>query len=211
MSFVVQTVLLALIAGPAIILHEVSHGYVALLLGDTTARDSGRLTLNPLKHIDPFGTLLLPLLLAASTRGAVVFGYAKPVPFNPWNFRGDRRLGMLLTGGAGPATNILLGAASALVLRVLPSQGPAALVTVFFLYFALVNLTLAFFNLIPVPPLDGSRVLQYFLPDRAVRGYMQLERYGILILLGVLWLLPGVLGAYFDATARALFRLLAGA
>lgn len=199
---------------PAIVFHEVAHGYAALALGDTTAKDAGRLTLNPLKHIDPFGTILLPLLLTAMFGAG--FGYAKPVPVNPWRFR-DRRKGMFLTGIAGPAANFAMAALAAVVVRVsllVPGQVAGWIATGAYL-FALVNLVLLFFNLIPLPPLDGSRVLPLFLSDKAMVAYHKWERYGFLILFAVLWFVPDFfhvdpVGAYFDVTVYPILALLTG-
>lgn len=203
---------------PAIILHEVSHGYVAYLLGDTTAKDRGRLSLNPVKHVDPWGTLAMPALLLLMTRGQAAFGYAKPVPINPNRFR-DYRVGMFLTGIAGPCTNLALAIVSGLLVRFLnPLSGGIALdytVTGLF-YFCLINLSLMMFNLIPIPPLDGSRVLPLFLSNQALRTYHQIERYGFAILLAVLWFVPQIfhvdpIGAYLSFTVEPLLRLLVGA
>lgn len=193
---------------PAIIIHEVSHGWVAYLLGDTTAKDRGRLSLNPVRHIDPWGTILLPLLMVAVL--GFGFGYAKPVPINPYRFK-DYRQGMFLTGIAGPASNLVLAAASGLVFRLLPMGLAAELLYVF----ALMNLALMFFNLIPIPPLDGSRVLPLFLSDQALETYHAVERYGFVILVAVLWLLPSYLnvdplGWYFGVTVRPLLGLFTG-
>lgn len=210
---------------PAIVLHEVAHGYVSYRLGDPTAKARGRLSLNPVKHIDPFGTVLLPLLLWAG--GLPVFGYAKPVPINPHYYR-DYRRGMFLSGLAGPATNLTLAGLAGLAVRAIVAGGNVvassasdgaltALSWVFyaFYFFAQVNLVLMFFNLIPIPPLDGSRVLPLFLSDRALRSYHDFERYGVLVFFAVLMVLPrvlgfSVLGAYFDVTVAPLLRLLTG-
>ncbi len=199
---------------PAIILHEVAHGYVAYLLGDPTAKMRGRLTLNPISHIDPFGTLLLPVLLLVVSGGRAAFGYAKPVPINPNLFRGDKRWGMLLTGAAGPATNLALAVFVGLILRFtassIPTSGPGSIALDVLVTFTLINLVLMFFNLIPLPPLDGSRVVQYFLPQRALRIYDQMERYGFIVLFGVLYFLPGVLSGYLNVTAYPLFSVITG-
>lgn len=202
---------------PAIVLHEVSHGYVAYLLGDTTAKDRGRLSLNPLKHIDPWGTILLPLLMVAMF--GVGFGYAKPVPINPHRFK-NYRVGMFLTGIAGPATNLVLAIVAGVLSRIVYALGDSggdvlAWAWVLLYYFCLMNLSLMFFNLIPLPPLDGSRVLPLFLSDRAMRTYAQVEQYGFIILFALLWLAPRFLGfdpisAYFGATVEPLLRLLTG-
>lgn len=199
---------------PCIVLHEVSHGYVAYRLGDPTAKMRGRLSLNPLKHIDPFGTVLLPLLLSLS--GLPAFGYAKPVPINPHYFR-DYRKGMLLTGLAGPTTNLSLAIIASLILRLLLALGvdSRSMGADLVLLFAYLNLVLMFFNLIPVPPLDGSRVLPVFLSDSALMKYHQFERYGVLIVFAALLILPRVLGvdilgAYLNVTALPVLRLLTG-
>lgn len=202
---------------PAIVIHEVSHGYVAYLLGDTTAKDRGRLTLNPLKHIDPWGTILLPLLMVAAF--GFGFGYAKPVPVNPYRFK-DFRKGMFLTGIAGPASNLALAVVSGVIIRVMAFVGAPAipyveLVMIAIYFFCLMNLSLMFFNLIPLPPLDGSRVLPLFLSDRAMVTYAKFEQYGFVILFGLLWLAPRFLGfdpisVYFKYTVEPLMRLFIG-
>ncbi len=193
---------------PAIVIHEVAHGWAAFALGDTTAKDRGRLSLNPIRHIDLWGTILLPLLLVAIM--GFGFGYAKPVPINPSRFK-DYRQGMFLTGIAGPASNLGLAAVSGIVFRVLGEGVLAEIV----LLFGLLNLVLMFFNLIPLPPLDGSRVLPLFLSDRGMAIYDQIERYGFVIILAAVWLLPSLLGFnpltwYISRTAIPLMSLLAG-
>jgi len=217
MSDFVQGVITFAVFIPCIVLHEVSHGYVAYLLGDPTAKSRGRLSLNPLKHVDPFGTVLLPLLLTAT--GMPAFGYAKPVPINPHYFR-DYRKGMLLTGLAGPATNLSLAILSGVVVRVMFATGLESTlagywVTTVFYLFAYINLVLMFFNLIPIPPLDGSRVLPVFLSDNALRKYHEFERYGVMIVFGALIILPRVfnidiLGGYLGVTVIPILRFLTG-
>ncbi len=193
---------------PAIVIHEVAHGWAALALGDTTARDKGRLSLNPVQHIDPWGTILLPLLLVAIL--GFGFGYAKPVPINPYRFKNYRQ-GMFLTGIAGPASNLVLAVICGLAFRMM-AQG---IIRDVLLLFGLLNLVLMFFNLIPLPPLDGSRVLPLFLSDRGMAIYDQIERYGFVIILAVVWLVPSFLGFnplswYISRTAFPLMFLLAG-
>ncbi|MBD3426122.1 MAG: site-2 protease family protein [Candidatus Omnitrophica bacterium] len=168
-----------------IVIHELAHGYVAYRLGDTTARDAGRLTLNPLAHADPIGTVLLPALLIIS-RAPVVFGWAKPVPVNPNNFN-DPRKGMLLTSCAGPASNLILAVFFAVIFRagIFP---PGSLPGLFLLYGVLISLVLGIFNLIPIPPLDGGGIVAAILPREAARKYEKLDRYGFIILIGLLYL-----------------------
>lgn len=196
---------------PAIVLHEVAHGYVANLLGDPTAKVRGRLTLNPIAHIDPWGTLLMPAILLVISGGAFSFGYAKPVPVNPYLMRRtDPRTGMLITGLAGPLTNVALAIVTAVLYRVLTATAAPAIVADLLYAFAYLNLMLAFFNLIPIPPMDGSRVVQRFLTGRALETYESLEQYGFMIIIGLTWVIPGFLSGYFGATVVPLMRILTG-
>jgi Zn-dependent protease len=174
----------------AITLHEAAHGYVARHFGDNTAADLGRVTLNPLKHIDLFGTILLPAVLLLSHVG-FVFGYAKPVPVKFGNLRDPKR-DMIWVAAAGPAMNVLLalisafGVFEAILLGVAPDSWiMQGLVTSIRL-----NLVLAILNLMPLPPLDGGRVVTGLLPEPLARPYAQLERFGMLILIGLLVVLP---------------------
>lgn len=167
----------------SIILHEVAHGYVAYRLGDPTAKRARRLTLNPLPHIDLFGSIILPFFLVIS-QSPVLLGWAKPVPFNPVYFKEPKK-GIMLVGAAGPATNFAL----ALICfglfhfaRILPR-----LVTGFLYDMCLVNVLLGVFNLIPIPPLDGSRVVLGLLPDELAAPYLRLERFGIIIIFALLY------------------------
>jgi Zn-dependent protease len=187
----------------AIILHELAHGLAARALGDSTAQRAGRLTLNPIAHVDPYGTLALPLFLAlgqyaALGRIAFMFGWAKPVPIDPaaLNINGvhhPRRL-MVIVAAAGPAMNFLLAYLAALALY-------AGVLTDFLDYFILINLVLGLFNLIPLPPMDGGRIAVGLLPLPAARVLAGAERYGILFVLLVLFILPTGLaqfGIHFD-------------
>lgn len=160
------------------IIHEYSHGWVADKLGDPTARYAGRLTLNPLAHIDPVGSILLPLLLWIATSGSFLFSYAKPVPFNPYNLR-DQRKGPAYIALAGPLSNLLL----ALVFGLFIQFMPITTMTPFFGIIVYTNVLLAIFNLVPIPPLDGSKLLFAALPPTMERFKMTLERMGPLFLL----------------------------
>ena len=153
---------------PSIVLHEVSHGYVAYLFGDSTAKESGRLTLNPLKHIDPFGTILLPALLLIA--GLPAFGYAKPVPVNVSRLRDPRR-DALYVALVGPFTNILLSAVGYAISELAIHVTYQVWMFQLGAYIGLVNLTLAVFNLLPIPPLDGSAIIERFVPRRHLADY----------------------------------------
>jgi Zn-dependent protease len=186
----VEIAVLAIPIVLAVTFHEAAHGFVALYCGDPTAKLAGRLTLNPLKHIDLFGTIILPLLLILSQAG-FLFGYAKPVPVNFGSLRHPRR-DMLLVAAAGPFMNILLALLStALIYGLASSAGNAPdLVQRAMLLSVQLNIVLAIFNLLPVPPLDGSKVLAAFLPVKVMRPYLAFGRYGMGLLLLVLIVLP---------------------
>ena len=164
------------------ILHEISHGYVAERLGDPTARLMGRLTLNPKSHIDPIMSIILPLLLIISG-SPVVFGAAKPVPIDPFNFR-DGRKDVALVSIAGPITNVLIAITATLIFRILALTGiglNSFLPSLFFII-VYINLILAIFNLIPIPPLDGSKVFALLLPEKQASIYLSLGSIGFLII-----------------------------
>jgi len=178
----------------SIIIHEVSHGYAAYRLGDDTAKRFGRLSLNPLKHIDIFGTIILPILLIITT--GLAFGYAKPVPLNPYNFR-DVKRDTGISAAAGPASNFIIAIVFSLFLRILgnltyiPNTLGGNFLAFWFQVFYLIvffNLLLGCFNLIPFPPLDGSKVIGMFLPDRYYYPFMRMERQGMAILMGIILL-----------------------
>jgi Zn-dependent protease len=179
-----------------VVFHEYMHGRIADLLGDKTARTAGRLTLNPIAHIDPFGTVLLPLSLLLISRGSFTFGYAKPVPVNPFFLK--RRRDMVLVSLAGPFVNFALAGAIVIIGAVVHLLGVSTVtlaggvvsVTELFMLFylaAYINVWLGIFNLIPVPPLDGSHVLEYFLPPGARASYERIAPFGFLIIFAFLF------------------------
>ena len=189
--FQIATWLIPLII--AIVYHEVSHGLVAKRLGDPTAAERGRLTFNPIRHVDPFGTVILPLILALSH--APIFGWAKPVPVNYRRLRHPRR-DMVLVALAGPGMNLLLAIVGALVLAATLtfSANPDSLGSSFVagnaLNFVLINLFLAVFNLLPIPPFDGGHVVQGLLPPPLAQSFGKLGRYALLVLVVLLLVLP---------------------
>lgn len=176
----------------AITFHEVSHGFVANKLGDPTAKFLGRLTLNPIAHIDLVGTIIMPFALFYLSNGQFVFGYAKPVPINPMNFKNPRK-DMAISAAAGPITNIILAVISQLILEyivpaaiLLPEDIGAAVRTPLAWMFEssiMINIVLAVINLIPIPPLDGGRVLVGFLPHKQAVSYSKIEPYGFIIVI----------------------------
>ncbi|WP_070640633.1 site-2 protease family protein [Olsenella sp. HMSC062G07] len=199
------------------ILHEVAHGWMALTCGDTTARDAGRLSLDPRRHLDPFGSFVLPLIMA--WLGGPVFAYAKPVPYDPRNLR-NRRVQEFLVALAGPLCNVVQALAGTLLFVIAFRVWDGGMGALFWVLrvlstYVYVNLVLAFFNLIPLPPLDGSKVVSLFLKGSRLDSYYAWQRYSMPILLVILFVLPmvlhvDILGAYLNATAGALTDLLLG-
>lgn len=173
----VTFVLLAIPLLYSIIVHELAHGWVAYMMGDSTAKNQGRLTLNPLKHLDPLGTLLLFV---------VGFGWAKPVPINLQYIRSPR-VGFILVAAAGIVANTIFAFLAILAMQILspPPEGPTA---TFLFYLAQINIILAAFNLIPIPPLDGSKIVMGFLPNQMRYFFQRLEPYGFFIIIGLLYL-----------------------
>jgi Zn-dependent protease len=167
----------------SVVIHEFSHGWAAYRLGDSTAKYLGRLTLNPIKHLDFMGSLLVPLAVFVLSGGRAIFGWAKPVPYNPYNLR-DQRWGSAKVAMAGPGANLLVALIFGLILRFMPlgMSGLSGLAQIFSLI-VLLNILLAVFNLVPIPPLDGSKILFSILPYSLESVRIFLERYSILILL----------------------------
>jgi Zn-dependent protease len=184
---ILSAVLLVVVLLFSIIIHEIAHGYVALLNGDPTARMLGRITLNPIPHIDPVGSILLPVLLLLS-QSSFLIGWAKPVPVNPLNFR-NYRWGEFAVSAAGPVSNLALAAIFSIVLR-LGLENPG--LTQLAYYGVSINIILALFNLIPIPPLDGSHIMALVLPRELARLYNYLQPVGFILILilfytGILW------------------------
>ncbi|KJR41270.1 peptidase, M50 family [Candidatus Magnetoovum chiemensis] len=200
----------------AITFHEVAHGWAAYKLGDPTAKNENRLTLNPIAHIDPLWTILIPLIVFVSSQGHFIFGSAKPVPVNFHNLRNPKK-DMALVAAAGPITNILIAMASLLVFTILQRLLFNSTMNVFFLnkiiypvaqmldYSVLFNIFIAAFNLIPIPPLDGGRIAVSLLPNKIAYEYSKIEPFGIII---VLVLLMSGLGKYVIAPIEAVIRLI---
>jgi len=188
----------------SVVVHEVSHGYVAELFGDPTARLSGRLTLNPMRHLDPIGSFLVPVM--TYMLGGFIIGWARPVPYNPYNFK-RQRLGTAMTAAAGSLSNLTMAIIFGLLIRFAPALGIASdaflaiASTVVF-----INIILAVFNMIPVPPLDGSKVLFSLLPPRFFHIEQILERHALIIIILVIFFISGFIGPL----SASLFQLITG-
>jgi Zn-dependent protease len=201
--------LLALIF--SIIVHEVSHGFAAEMLGDPTARLQGRLTLNPIPHIDPIGSILIPAILLFSN-STFLFGWAKPVPYNPYNLR-NQKWGEAIVAAAGPAVNILLALVFGLVVRF----GTGTLSPEFITFagvIVFINILLAFFNLIPIPPLDGSKLLKSLLSYRAGLVFQKFETLlmsgGMLMMILFFWILMQFFGGFFSYALLFMYFIITG-
>jgi Zn-dependent protease len=211
-----QLILMILPLIVAVILHEVAHGYVAFKMGDPTARIAGRLTLNPIKHLDLFGSFLLPVILKLSG-SPIIFGYAKPVPVNFANFR-EFRKGTICVASAGVLTNMILAVISAALFQMLAAieaswpQPQLGLLAGFLIqllgYSVIINCVLALFNLIPIPPLDGSRIVAMLLPAALRTQYSRLERFGMIIIFVLL--LTGPLGRLMSFFLKPVLNFLLG-
>ncbi|MBA7511067.1 hypothetical protein ES705_03057 [subsurface metagenome] len=191
----------------ALVIHECAHAWMASRCGDNTARYAGRITLNPLPHIDPIGTIIFPLLLILS-RSPFIIGWAKPVPINPLNFN-DPRVDLVRVGASGPLSNIGLAIVSSFLVWIftyLPIGEIKNSLIIVFLFSVLINLLLAVFNLIPIPPLDGSQILSGLLPDHLVKRYEMITPYGFIILFFLL--LTGLLWTIILPVVQLLYRIL---
>lgn len=223
--------LLLIILVMSAVVHEVSHGLAAFWLGDPTAKYAGRLTLNPLKHLDPWGSFLMPVLLLLLSGGRFFFAAAKPVPYNPFNLR-DQKYGPAVVGAAGPLANIFIAIVFGIFLKIFMAVGliPASDVltllgnlfsgvsllgsglsgaAILFLLIIYVNILLAFFNLIPIPPLDGSKLLFAFLPIRE-ESKLYLEQYGLIFIIPIIILLSGPIFALIRFIELLFFRAVLG-
>jgi Zn-dependent protease len=183
----------------SVVIHEVAHGYAALWLGDTTALRAGRLTLNPIKHLDMMGSIILPTIMALLP-GSLIFGWAKPVPYNPYNLK-NRRWGELLVAIAGPISNILLAIIFGLFVQFF--GGTVSAIEIAFLIIQ-INVALAIFNLVPIPPLDGSKILFALFPEKAAQLRATLERFGFFALLLFVFFFSSILGPIISFTTRFL-------
>ena len=191
----------------SVVIHEVSHGVVANALGDPTAKNAGRLTLNPIPHLDPIGSILLPgflILMSQIVGGGIIFGWAKPVPVNPMNLRG--KYGSALVSLAGPGSNLTIALIFGLALRFLPLAELNPALILVFSYIVFLNILLAVFNLLPVPPLDGSHILFTFLPRSFDALRIFLSRFGIFVLLFIIFFFFG----FVSLVVNSIFNLIVG-
>jgi Zn-dependent protease len=190
--------------------HEVSHGWVAYRMGDPTAKSHGRLSLNPLKQLDPIGTAMF---IITYLFWGVVFGWAKPIPISPYYFK-NRQRGMAIVGAAGPASNFIMAVIFGLILRFagppLEEAGTSTAVVILNVLFMFVqiNIVLGVFNLLPIPPLDGSRVVGAFLPRRAYEYWVAIDRYGFMIIIVLLIVLQGQVGRMLSGAFSGIWNLI---
>ena len=198
----IEIILLIIILLFSITIHEYAHGLMAYKLGDNTPKISGRLTINPLKHIDILGTIIMPILLIIVTNGIFAFGYAKPVPINPYNFKNPRK-DITWVGLAGPASNFLIALILSIILRMDLLGG---VIKEALQYGVVINLILFIFNLIPLPPLDGSRIVSAFLSYKNACRYLKLETVGFIII--ILLLVNGMFEWFLKPALRVLLNIM---
>ena len=203
LPYLMEAALMAIVLLFSVIVHEVAHGYVALLNGDPTAKIMGRITLNPVPHIDPVGTIILPLLLLM-THAGILFGWAKPVPVNPLNYR-NYRWGEFAVSAAGPVSNLALAVLFSVLVR-LGLNNPGLMQMAYF--GVSINIFLALFNLIPIPPLDGSHILALFLPRELARLYAYLQPVGFILILILFY--TGIMGAIIMPLYRQIALIMLG-
>jgi Zn-dependent protease len=203
LPYILQAALMAIVLLFSVIVHEVAHGFVALLNGDPTAKMLGRITLNPAPHIDPIGTIILPLLLLM-THAGIIFGWAKPVPVNPLNYR-NYRWGEFAVSAAGPVSNLALAGLFSFLVR-LGLDNPGLMQMAYF--GVSINIFLALFNLIPIPPLDGSHILALFLPRELARLYDYLQPVGFILILILFY--TGIMGAILMPLYRQIALIMLG-
>lgn len=196
----------------SIVIHEVAHGYAANWLGDPTARLQGRLSGNPLVHIDPLGSVIIPALLFFGNAG-ILFGWAKPVPYNPYNLK-NQKWGEAMVAAAGPAVNILLALVFSLFIRLAPTLGLPSSFMEIAVYIVYINVLLALFNMLPIPPLDGSKILMSILPFKAQQTYrgwmMWTERYGLFAMFAFIFIFLIFFAGPFFGFVQGLVQLLTG-
>lgn len=197
LTFVISIAILIM----SVVLHELSHGYVAELLGDPTPRLQGRLTINPIKHLDFFGSFIVPLITSIA---GFTFGWAKPIEWNPYNVK-NRRVGEFLISIAGPASNILIALVFGMAIRFGAESLPSSFLVIS-AYIVAINITLAVFNLIPIPPLDGSKILFSFLPPHLAHVRANYERYSIFLILLFIF----VLWRFIEPIVPFIFRVITG-
>lgn len=203
LPYLMEAALMAIVLLFSVIVHEVAHGYIALLNGDPTAKMLGRITLNPGPHIDPVGTIILPLLLLM-THAGILFGWAKPVPVNPLNYR-NYRWGEFAVSAAGPVSNLVLAAFFSVLVKI-GFDNPGLMQMAYF--GVSINIFLALFNLIPIPPLDGSHILALFLPRELARLYAYLQPVGFILILILFY--TGIMGALIMPLYRQIALLMLG-
>lgn len=208
MDFLTILVLIAVLIF-SVMIHEIAHGLVALWQGDWTAQQAGRLTLNPVKHLDPWGSFLIPFFLIISNVG-IVFGWAKPVPYNPYNLK-DQKYGPAIVAAAGPLSNLLIALLAGVMFRLFLVMGISSSAFIFFVLalFIQINILLMIFNLLPIPPLDGSKLLFTFLPISEHTKQL-LDQYGFVFLILFLFMFSWVIGIFLSAVMRFFSEFIVG-